>query len=87
MLFEAVTYRREVSKGRVVPDCYQLGIAEVPFPLSQFQGSRRGPGGYLQIARIDKWLVRQRTLPADQLMRTFERWWPDLEVRLAEVSC
>ena len=54
MLFEAGAISRSVERGGVVPYCYQLGIAEVAFSSFPIPGSRRGPGGYLQIARIDK---------------------------------
>lgn len=84
MLFEAGAISRSVEHGGVVPYCYQLGIAEVAFPLSQFQGVVADrEGTYKLLESINA--IRQRTLPADQLMRTFERWWPDLEARLAEV--
>lgn len=84
LLFEAGSLAKSVSESRVVPYRLNLHSTDVEFPLAQFQGvDATRDGTYQLLLSLNS--SREEPLAEDRLRRIFNRWWPDLEARLASI--
>jgi hypothetical protein len=84
LLFEAGSLAKTVEVARVVP--YRLGLnaTDVEPPLSQFQGVNANDDGTFRLLQsIND--ARGAVIPIDRLQLIFERWWPDLKVKLDNI--
>ncbi len=84
LLFEAGSLAKSVSESRVVPYRLDLSAAEVPLPLAQFQGVDANELGTKKLVES---LNAGRKQPMDRgrLDRVFQRWWPDLKLRIRAI--
>lgn len=84
LLFEAGCLGSKFESSRVIP--YRLGVkaAEVEYPLAQFQGVDASKAGTLKL--LDS-LNRGRDAPLEKarLERVFEKWWPELQTKIAAI--
>jgi hypothetical protein len=84
LLFEAGSLARSVASSRVVPYLLDLSPTDVEFPLAQFQRASADRAGTSRLlAALNNAL--EIPLPTERISRIFERWWPELEARLAAV--
>lgn len=84
--FEAGALSKQQGSARVRTLVFDLGVADVTGPLSQFQGtSVRDRDDMLELIRQ---LAKKANLEAKLpfIERAFARDWPDLESRLAKVK-
>ena len=85
ILFEAGALAKTLDKSRVVP--YLIGLEPTDVqrgPLAQFQGKRANKTETWGLVRtINRTL--EHPLQDDQIKRTFERWWPDLDEKLKQL--
>ncbi len=83
--FEAGALLKSMSVTRVTPYLVDLEFSEVKGALTAFQGKRANKEqtkALLDSIRLD---TRYPTSMTDLVFdRTFEKWWPDLELRLSQ---
>jgi hypothetical protein len=82
--FEAGALAKSVDSSRVVPVAIDLSVAEVSNPLGQFQAIT------LSKSDIKEMLESMNEACAtpiaeENLRKTFEKWWPDLNKELNEI--
>ena len=83
LLFEAGALGKKFGTSRVVPYLIDdLPPNSEKSPLQQFQNVRADQQGTFRLVEtINE--KRENPKPSDRLERSFKRWWPDLEERLA----
>lgn len=84
LLFEAGSLSKSIDNSRVIPYLFNLGPADVQFPLAQFQGAVADQPGTLKLLEGINGTL-ENPLPTERLKRIFERWWPDVEMRIREI--
>ena len=84
LLFEAGSLAKSVSVARVVPYRLKLSATDVPFPLAQFQGVDADEAGTKKLLQSLNAGLKQPMDPG-RLDRVFQRWWPDLDKRIAAI--
>lgn len=87
IIFEAGALSKKFSESesRVVPYRFALKATEIGPPISQFQSVDANEQGTLKlVSSINK--TRSEPLSEDSLVKTFAKWWPDLESSLDEIE-
>ncbi len=87
ILFEAGALSKSLQKGRVVP--YLIGISPKDLnesPLSQFQCVSADKKGTKKLLLSIDESLETSTRPISTLEKVFEKWWPELEENLKEIS-
>jgi hypothetical protein len=81
LLFEAGALANSIAGARVCPYLIGLGPADViNGPLTMFHAKEANRDGTLDLVMaVNRAAPEEERLPDEQLTRTFERWWPDLE--------
>ena len=82
LLFEAGALSKSIEKGRVVPYCIGFRPAEVAGPLARFQSVATDKEGTFKIGEAINALLDVKRSD-EVLVRTMEKWWPDLEKAFA----
>jgi hypothetical protein len=85
ILFEAGALAKTIENTFVVPYLIDLGPADIQRgPLNQFQAKRANKTETWELVRT---LNRRLESPLleNQIERTFEKWWPDLEKSLEDI--
>ncbi len=77
--FEAGALAKAVDKARVIPLLIDLRPVEVTGPLSQFQAVQADREGILRMMQSLLRTCANTHLSEDQLKRSFESLWPQLE--------
>jgi len=84
LLFEAGSLAKSVANSRVVPYLVDLGPTDVEFPLAQFQGATASRDGTLKLVEGIN-ATFEAPLPTERILRIFDRWWREIEARLAAI--
>ena len=84
MLFEAGALSKSVDTSRVVPYCIGVSPEEVQGPLSRFQGVPADKEGTFKLLKSINAILENNRADED-LVRIFNKWWPDLKDQLATV--
>jgi hypothetical protein len=84
LLFEAGALAKTLSDTFVCPYLIGLEPSDIPGgPLTQFQAKRSNKKETWELLCSINNAMKEEKLPQEQLTRYFERWWPDLEAKLA----
>ena len=86
LIFEAGALSKSVERSRVVPFLFGVELSEIKEgPLSQFQATTFDK---IDVQKLVRSLNTAGDAPlSDNLLnKAFDRWWPDLEVRLNEIK-
>lgn len=85
LLYEAGCLGKSIDQSRVIP--YRIGITatDVPFPLAQFQSVNADKDGTFKLLESINSVISSK-LDSDRLQRIFQKFWPDLEKKLSEIS-
>jgi hypothetical protein len=86
LMFEAGALSKSVAQARVCPYLIGLRPAELTGPLSQFQSKLADRSGTWDLLGAINQSAAAGKLPADRLLRYFEKYWPDLETALLQVT-
>ncbi|HUI79898.1 MAG TPA: toll/interleukin-1 receptor domain-containing protein [Bryobacteraceae bacterium] len=81
VLFEAGALSKSIQEARVIPVLIGMTAPDIEPPLSQFQAVGTDRMGMLKLLESIN-ATSEVPLPGDRLKRHFERWWPELEVRI-----
>lgn len=81
LLFEAGALAKQIKNSYVCPYLINIEPTEIPEgPLSQFQAKTATLTGTKELLKtINSVIDINHRLKEDQVGRTFEKWWPDLE--------
>lgn len=86
ILFETGALAKTIEDTFVCPYLLDLDASGIQQgPLTQFQAKRATENDTLELVRSINRAMKEHALPDDKLKRTFDRWWPDLEVKLARL--
>lgn len=86
VLFEAGALAKTLGSARVCPYLFGMEPRDLQQPLAQFDAVSASRQGTLKLLRgINHSLNGESPLPDDRLVKSFERWWPDLEEMLRNV--
>lgn len=77
--FEAGALAKTIEKSHVIPYLIDIKPDQLEHPLKQFQAIEANKEGTLSLLRIFYKLAENKNLSESNLMRAFEKWWPDLE--------
>lgn len=85
--FEAGAISKAIDKAYVSPLLFDIDPSEISGPLTQFQLTVCTKEDILSLMRsINSRLGSDYNLPDEVLRRVFEKWWPELEVKLVELA-
>lgn len=85
LLFEAGSLAKRVTGSKVVPYCFGLAAKDIESPLNQFQGVNSDSHGTHKLMKSIN-VAKQQPLPPDRLQRSFDRWWPELQRQIKNLS-
>jgi TIR domain len=83
--FEAGALSRTVERTMVCTYLIGMRPPELKGPLVRFQASEANKTDTLRLLRTLNKALEGQALSETKLVGTFERWWPDLEAKLASV--
>jgi hypothetical protein len=89
ILFEAGALSKTINQARVCPYLFALEPTAVPPPLGHFQASKANQVDTKRLLQSINAAVEEakgRALSQVRLDAAFEKWWPDLELRLHDIS-
>lgn len=86
ILYEAGALSKAIETSRVCTYLLDLRPAELTGPWVQFQTTSATKDDTLRLLRTLNNALGESARTAEQLERTFARWWPDLESRLQAVA-
>ncbi len=79
LLFEAGALSKTIGTSVVCPYLHEILSTDLPGPLGQFQAVDATRSGTLRMLRSINETCKEIAISEDQLTRTFDRWWPDLD--------
>ena len=85
LLFEAGALSKSIDNSRVVPYLYDVSIAQLQGPLTQFQASVADKESTREVLKSINTASADEGLDPMRLERSFETWWPDLEKTLSNI--
>lgn len=83
--FEAGALAKEIGNARVVPIAIDLEPSEIKLPLGQFNGEPLRLEGVSKLMRTMNSAI-ESPLELGLLKRSVEKWWPDLEAKIAVIA-
>jgi hypothetical protein len=86
LLFEAGALAKKLSNPNVCPYLIHLKPSDLQGPLSQFQACEATKAETRKLVHSINRAMSQGALHEDQIDRSFEKWWDDLERALAELQ-
>jgi hypothetical protein len=84
LLFEAGALSKVQTVATVIPYCLEFSPAELPSPLSQFQGCAADEEGTRNLIRAIN--AQSRTLTESHLGMVFEKCWPEFDRKLKDLK-
>ena len=85
LLFEAGALSKSIGNSRVVPYLYEVSLAQLQGPLTQFQAALAEKEPTRDTIRSINTALGDEGLEASRLEKYFETWWPDLEKSLQSI--
>lgn len=84
--FEAGALANAVTRPRVCPYLFQLQPTDIVPPLGLLQGNKADKSGTLKMVEsMNESIQSSNRLNKEMLARAFEKWWPELDVKLKAV--
>jgi hypothetical protein len=84
--YEAGFLARELSASRVTPFLIDLTSSSLKGPLANLQATMANKQDVRRlILTLNESLDNDNKLPQERVERSFERWWPDLEMSLSSL--
>jgi TIR domain len=83
--FEAGALSKALDKSLVCTYLLELEPTDLRWPLADFQATRADKEETKKLLMTINKALGEQALPSDRLDKTFERWWPELEVQIAKL--
>ena len=85
ILFEAGAISRTVGKTFVCPFLFQVEQSDISGPLVQFQFTKAIEDETKKLLLTINKALEGNGLPEQNLNNAFQKWWPDLEIKLQNI--
>ncbi|EMB0011973.1 TIR domain-containing protein [Pseudomonas aeruginosa] len=85
ILFEAGALSKSLEKSHVCPILFGINNADLAGPLKQFQTTEFNRSDFFKLITVINGRLGEGKLPPKTLETVFDKWWPDLEVKVREV--
>jgi hypothetical protein len=85
ILFEAGALSKSLEKSHVCPILFGITNTDLAGPLKQFQTTEFNRGDIHKLIGVINSRLGENKLPSKTLDVVFEKWYPDLEVRVNEI--
>lgn len=84
--FEAGALSKSMEKSRVCPYLFRIEPSKIKGPLVLFQAAKSTKEDTKKLLHSINQALPENALSAEKLDKTLERWWPDLNAKLEEIS-
>ncbi len=84
--FEAGALSKSMEKSRVCPYLFHIDPSIIKGPLVLFQAAKSTKDDTKKLLHSINQALAENALSTEKLDKTFERWWPDLNAKLEEIS-
>jgi hypothetical protein len=85
ILFEAGALSKRLQKSHVCPILFGITNTDLAGPLKQFQTTEFEKNDFLKLINVINNQLSDHRLPQKTLENVFEKWWPDLELKIKEI--
>lgn len=85
ILFEAGALSKRLQKSLVCPILFGITNTDLAGPLKQFQTTEFEKNDFHKLMTVINAQLDEHKLPQKTLDIVFEKWWPDLEVKINEI--
>jgi hypothetical protein len=85
ILFEAGALSKSLAQSHVCPILFGITNTDLAGPLKQFQTTQFEKSDFHKLLGIINSRLSENKLPPKTLDVVFEKWWPDLEAKIAEI--
>ncbi|CAM2185812.1 TIR domain-containing protein [Burkholderia orbicola] len=85
ILFEAGALSKSLAQSHVCPILFGITNTDLAGPLKQFQTTQFEKSDFHKLISIINSHLSENKLPPKTLDVVFEKWWPDLEVKINEI--
>lgn len=86
IMFEAGALSKNLDQAKVVPILFGLDPASIQGPLVQFQAAPFSESEIKKVVLMINNELGDASLPLNVLDSVFDKWWPDLERKVAAIS-
>ena len=86
LLFEAGALSKSLEKSHVCPVLFGITNTDLTGPLKQFQTTNFEKGDIHRLLGVINGRIGESKLPQKTLDTVFEKWWPDLEEKINQIS-
>ena len=86
ILFETGALSKTIESTYVCPYLLGLKPTDIQGPLAQFQAAKADPTDTLDLVKSINAAQGETALPAKSIEAGFNKWWPELEKELREIS-
>jgi hypothetical protein len=86
ILFETGALSKTIESTYVCPYLLELKPADLQGPLAQFQAAKADRTDTLDLVKSINAAQGETALPAKSIELAFNKWWPELEKELLEIS-
>ena len=86
ILFETGALSKTIESTYVCPYLLGLKPTDIQGPLAQFQATKADPTDTLDLVKSINAAQGETALPAKNIEAGFNKWWPELEKELREIS-
>lgn len=85
ILFESGAISRTINKTFVCPFLFQVQPSDISGPLVQFQFTKAIEDDTKKLLFTINKALGEKTLPEQTINDAFQKWWPDLEIKLQNI--
>lgn len=85
ILFEAGALSKSLEKSHVCPILFGINNADLAGPLKQFQTTEFVKSDFSKLISVINGRLGENKLPPKTLETVFEKWWPDLELKVKDI--
>jgi hypothetical protein len=85
ILFEAGALSKRLQKSHVCPILFGITNTDLAGPLKQFQTTEFEKTDFSKLLGVINAQLGDHKLPPKTLELVFDKWWPDLEVKIQEI--
>ncbi len=86
ILFETGALSKTIESTYVCPYLLELKPTDIQGPLAQFQAAKADPTDTLDLVKSINAAQGETALPAKSIEAGFNKWWPELDKELREIS-
>lgn len=85
IMFEAGALSKNIERSRLVPLLFGIDAADIKGPLIQFQAAPFSKDEIKKLMKALNSALDETALEGPILDSVFEKWWPELELRIQEI--